>query len=43
MHTHPLARLRGYVRKSPLLQMVLFIVGLIAFLLLAEYSGLFGV
>jgi len=43
MQKHPAARLRRYVSKSPLLQVGLFVVGLTAFLLLAEYSGLFGV
>ncbi|MHB8448912.1 MAG: YncE family protein [Mycobacteriales bacterium] len=43
MATRPPGQLRAYVRKSPLLQIVLFLAGLIGFLLLAEYSGLFGV
>ncbi len=43
MQHHTATRLRRYVSKSPLLQIVLFIIGLIVFLLLAERSGGFGV
>lgn len=43
MQHHAATRLRRYVSESPLLQIVLFIVGLVVFLLLAERSGVFGV
>ncbi len=42
MKHHPARRLRRYISRSPLLQILLFVVGLIVFLLLAERSGAFG-
>jgi len=42
MSAHLAARVRRYVGKSPLLQIMLFIVIMILVLLVAEYTGIFS-
>ena len=42
MSSHLAARVRRSISRSPVLQILLFIVIMFAVLLLAEYTGLFG-
>jgi hypothetical protein len=41
MSAHLIGRVRRYVGRSPVLQILLFMVIIIVVLLLAEYSGIF--